>query len=133
STLRMQKALVQMNLQLHLVVADVTGLTGLSIIRKIVDGEQDPQILSALRDPHCRRSQREIAEALRGTFRAEHIFALRQALATWEHLDKQIADVDQQIQQALAALDDDKHQGPKPALAPPDRKVRRAQKTLGFD
>lgn len=133
STLRMQKALVQMNLQLHLVVADVTGLTGLAIIRKIIDGERDPQKLSALRDPHCRRSQQEIAEALRGTFRAEHVFALRQALATWEHLDRQVEEIDQQIEQALAALDDDVREDPKPPLPPPEAKVRRAQKALGFD
>jgi transposase len=133
ATLRMQKALVQMNLQLHLVVGDITGLTGLSIIRKIVDGEHDPQVLSALRDPHCRRSQREIAEALHGTVRAEHVFALKQALATWEHLQRQIAEVDQQIEQALTMLDDDTRQDPKPALPAPDLKARRAQKAFGFD
>lgn len=131
--LRMQKALVQMNLQLHLVVSDITGATGLSILRKVIDGERDPLVLAGLRNRGCTHSELEIAEALRGTFRAEHIFALRQALQRWEHLWRQIAEVDQQIEQALMALSDDKREDPRPALPPADTKAKRGQKTLGFD
>jgi transposase len=102
--LRMQKALVQMNLQLHLVVSDITGATGLSILRKVIDGERDPLVLAGLRNRGCTHSELEIAEALRGTFRAEHIFALRQALQRWEHLWRQIAEVDQ-IADRIAIVD----------------------------
>jgi len=133
STLRMQKALVQMNLQLHLVVGDITGLTGRSIIKRILDGERDPKVLAALRDPRCRKSRSEIAQALHGTWRQEHLFALRQALATWEHLDRQLGEVDQQIEQALVAMNDDPRLDPATPLGPCPPKIRKAQKALGFD
>jgi hypothetical protein len=99
---------MQMNLQLHLVVSDITGVTGLSILKRILEGERDPLVLAALRDGRCKRSEAEIAEALRGTWREEHLFALRQSLATFEHLERQIGEVDQQIHQALATLDNDR-------------------------
>jgi transposase len=133
STLRMQKALVQMNLQLHLVVSDITGVTGLSILKRILAGERDPLVLAALRDARCKRSEAEIAEALRGTWREEHLFALRQSLATYEHLERQIGEVDQQIHQALAAMDNDPRVDPNTVLEPPRPQIRVAQKALGFD
>lgn len=133
ATLRIQKALVQMNIQLHLVVADVTGLTGLSILKSILAGEREPYALAALRDPRCRKTQTEIAEALCGTWRQEHLFALRQALATWEHLERQVGEVDQQIEQALVAMNDDPRVALQPPLDPHPAKIRKAQKTLGFD
>lgn len=133
STQRMQKALVQMNLQLHLVVSDITGVTGLSILKRILAGERDPLVLASLRDSRCKRSEAEIAEALRGTWREEHLFALRQSLATYEHLERQIGEVDQQIHQALVAMHDDPRVDPNTPLAPPPLKVRVAQKALGFD
>lgn len=133
STLRMQKALVQMNLQLHLVVADITGLTGLSILKRILDGERDPNVLATLRDPRCRKSQTEIAQALRGTWRQEHLFALGQALATWEHLERQVVEVDRQIEQALSSMNDDPRVNLQTPLPPAGAKIRKAQKALGFD
>jgi transposase len=133
STQRMQKALIQMNLQLHLVVGDITGLTGMSILKRILDGERDPSVLASLRDARCRRSQQEIAQALCGTWRHEHLFALRQARATWEHLDRQIGEVDKQIEQALVAMNDAPRIEAKPGLAAPSEKIRKAQKVLGFD
>jgi transposase len=133
STQRMQKALMQMNLQLHLVVSDITGLTGLTILKRILEGERDPLVLAALRDPRCKRSEVEIAEALRGTWREEHLFALRQSLATFEHLERQISEVDEQIHQALAAMDNDPRVDPNTPLDPAPKKIRDAQKALGFD
>lgn len=133
STQRMQKALIQMNLQLHLVVSDITGVTGLSILKRILEGERDPLVLAALRDHRCKRSEAEIAEALRGTWREEHLFALRQNLATFEHLERQIGEVDQQIHRALAAMDNDPRVDPSTPLDPPPQKIRVAQKALGFD
>jgi transposase len=76
----MQKALTQMNLQLHHVVTDITGATGMAIIRALVVGERDPMVLSTHRDPRCRASAETIRQALVGNDREEHIFALTQAL-----------------------------------------------------
>ena len=76
----MQKALTQMNLQLHHVVTDITGATGMAIIRAIVAGERDPAVLAAQRDPRCHASAETISQALVGNDREEHIFALTQAL-----------------------------------------------------
>ncbi|AFY92486.1 IS110 family transposase [Chamaesiphon minutus] len=77
---RMQKALTQMNVQLHRVVSDITGVTGMAIIRAIVAGERDPQQLAALKDPRAKRSTAEIAAALVGDYRVEHLFVLKQEL-----------------------------------------------------
>jgi len=79
----MQKALTEMNLQLHHVVADVTGATGLRIIRAILAGERDSKVLACLRDYRCHSSAEAIEKALTGNYRAEHLFALEQALALY--------------------------------------------------
>jgi hypothetical protein len=70
----MQKALQQMNVQLPQVLTDITGTTGLAIIRAIVAGERDPIHLARFRDPRCAHSTEEIAKALTGHYRAEHVF-----------------------------------------------------------
>jgi transposase len=77
--LHMQKALIQMNIQLTQVLSDITGETGLRIIRAIVGGERDPHRLAALRNYRCQKSEEEIALALTGTWRAEHLFVLEQS------------------------------------------------------
>src|ERR1700736_4578566 len=77
----MQKALTEMNLQLHHVVADITGATGLRIIRAILGGERNPAVLARMRGRRCRASVETIEKALAGNYRAEHLFALEQALA----------------------------------------------------
>lgn len=130
---RMQKALTQMNLRLPIVVDDITGVTGLCIIRRILDGERNPHVLAALRDRRCKHTEAEIAEALHGNFRDEHLFALRQSLATFEHLERQLADVDREMEQALRALHDDPRVDQTTPLAPASKKIRVAQKDLGFD
>lgn len=79
--LHMQKALVQMNIQLSQTLSDVTGTTGLRIIRAIVAGERDPHTLAALCNYRCKKDADEIALALTGTWRDEHLFVLKQALA----------------------------------------------------
>jgi len=80
----MQKALVQMNLQLHHVVADLTGVTDMEIIRAFVDGEREPAVLAAYRDRRCRASSETIQRALVGNDREEHVFALAQALELFD-------------------------------------------------
>jgi transposase len=102
---RMQKALVQMNVQLHTVLSDVTGVTGLAILREIVAGERDPVRLARHRDYRCRASQEQIVSALTGHYRDEHVFALRQALECYDFYQRQLRECDRHIEQCLSALD----------------------------
>jgi transposase len=95
----MQKALQQMNVQLTQVLSDITGETGLQIIRAIVAGQRDPVHLAQLRNPRCQHSQDEIAKALTGHYQAEHVFALTQALALYDFYTVQIQACDVEIEQ----------------------------------
>jgi transposase len=95
----MQKALQQMNVQLTQVLSDITGETGLAIIRAIVAGERDPVKLARLRNPRCAHSQDEIAKALTGHYRPEHVFALKQVLALYDFYTAQIQECDAEIEQ----------------------------------
>jgi transposase len=95
----MQKALQQMNVQLTQVLSDITGATGLAIIRAIVAGEREPVQLARFRDPRCVRSTEEIAKALTGHYRPEHVFALTQALALYDAYTEQVRECDIEIAQ----------------------------------
>ena len=101
---RMQKALVLMNLKLTQVLGDVTGVTGLKIIRAILDGERDPLKLAEMRDRRCKHSEAEIATALDGRYRPEHVTELRCCYAMWEKYQEVIADVDTVIAAQLASM-----------------------------
>jgi hypothetical protein len=128
---RMQKALTQMNVMLHVVVTDITGQTGLRIVRSILAGERDPERLAAHRDYRCHASHAEIVAALTGNYRAEHLFALRQNFAAYEFLLKQIAECDGEIEALLTTLAD---QQPPPSAGLPDARGTRVSKnTPGFD
>src|SRR5215469_16501795 len=122
---RMQKALTEMNLKLHTVLTDLTGQTGLKIVRSILDGERDPQCLAAHRDYRCHASHAEIVAALTGNYRAEHLFALRQNFAAYEFLLKQIAECDGEIEALLTTL---AAQQPPPAAPLPDARSKRTPK-----
>ena len=100
----MQKALQQMNLQLTQVLKDITGLTGMQIIRAIVAGERNPVTLAQLRDPRCKHSSDEIAKALTGSYRAEHLFALKQAVSLYDAYTVQLAECDAEIERQFSAL-----------------------------
>lgn len=100
----MQKALQQMNVQLTQVLSDLSGVTGLAIIRAIVAGERNPAKLAQLRHGRCQRSAADIAKALTGHYRAEQVFALKQALALYDAYTAQVAECDQQLQQQYAAI-----------------------------
>jgi transposase len=102
--LHMQKALLQMNLQLSQVLSDVTGETGLKIIRTIVAGERDPHVLAALRNSRCHKDAAEIAQALTGTWREEHLFVLQQSLALFDFYSQQIAACDAEIERTYSAI-----------------------------
>jgi transposase len=117
---RMQKALTQMNVQLHKVISDITGTTGMRIIRAILDGERDPVRLAAMKDPRIRSSREQIAKALHGDYRAEHLFALRQSLQLYDTYRKMIADCDGHIEHCLAGFDATVDAAQKP-LGPPKR------------
>jgi len=101
----MQKALNVMNLKLTNVVSDITGITGLKIIRDIVAGEHDPKTLAHHRDFRCKKSQDEIAESLQGNYRAEHIFELRQALELFDFYNQKIKACDAEIEGLYAAFE----------------------------
>lgn len=96
-----QKALTQMNLVLHNVVSDVVGATGMAILRDIVAGVRDPQALAAHRDYRCKASEETIARSLRGSWRDEHLFALRQALELYDTYQHKIEDCDRAIARQL--------------------------------
>lgn len=104
SVQHMQKALVQMNLQLTSVIADVVGATGQAIVRAIVGGERDPWKLAALRNCRIKASETDIALALQGNWRHEHLFALRQALAAFDFCGQQLTELDAQIEAQLGRL-----------------------------
>jgi len=99
-----QKALMQMNVQLHHVVSDITGATGMRIVRAIVAGEHDPAALAAHRDRRCQASAEEISAALAGNWREEHVFALSQALDLYDAYRAKLADCDARIEQVLERL-----------------------------
>ena len=100
----MQKALTQMNIQLANVISDVVGETGQKILRAIVAGERDGMALARLKNSRIRASEDEIAKSLQGTWRAEHLFALKQALDAFDFCGTQLAECDAQIQAQLQAL-----------------------------
>jgi len=99
----MQKALQQMNVQLMQVLSDITGKTGLAIIRAILAGEHDPRQLATLRDERCTKSEAEIVKALTGNYRAEHLFALKQAVALYDMYTTQIQECDTQLERLWQA------------------------------
>jgi transposase len=97
-----QKALDQMNLQLHHVISDITGTTGLRIIDAILCGERDPERLANLRDSRIKASNETISKALIGDYRPEHLFTLRQSLQAYRQYQDWIADCDREIEQQLS-------------------------------
>ncbi len=108
----MQKALQQMNLLLHNVVSDITGVTGLKIVKAILAGERDPQVLARNRNERCHHTAATIAKSLVGNYREEHLFALRQAVDLYETYQAKIADCNQAIIKQVAAQPDITDDGP---------------------
>lgn len=130
----MQKALQQMNVQLTQVLSDISGTTGLSIIRAIVAGQRDPVALARLRDPRCKHSSDEIAKALTGHYREEHVFALKQALALYDVYTAQLQECDTQLEQhysAIKPLFDDGTQ--LPPLPPDPKRDSHSKNAPAFD
>jgi transposase len=101
---RLQKTLTQMNIQLTNVISDITGTTGLAIIRAIVNGERDPQVLAGLRNYRIHASVEEIAKSLQGTWREEHLFCLSQLLSLFDTYQALIDKTDAQLHSMLNRL-----------------------------
>lgn len=112
----MQKALDHMNVQVHRAVTDLTGLTGMAIVRAIVGGERDPARLAMHRDHRCRKSAAEIARYLTGNWRDEHLFNLASALRLFDALETEIASYETQLLKEIAALQPpDRQEEPVPS------------------
>jgi transposase len=112
----MQKALLQMNVQLSQALSDVMGETGRKIIRAIVAGERSPQLLAAFRDPGCKKSEEEIGQALTGTWRDEHLFVLKQSLELYDFYTEQVEACDEEIDRVYALIRPDWEAGELPPV-----------------
>lgn len=117
----MQKALDQMNVQLHHVLSDITGTSGLAILDAIVDGERDTARLAALRDWRVKSSAETMAKALEGDYRAEHLFTLEQSLKLYRFLEKQISECHQKVLLQLTDWDGKIDLAEAPLAAPAKR------------
>jgi transposase len=116
---RMQKILDQMNVRVHRAVSDLTGQTGMRMLRAILGGERDPVALAKLRDPHCRLKEEEIARELAGVWRAELLFTLQVEMDAYDFLAGQIAKVDGEIIRRLERLREERKKEGKPTAPPP--------------
>ena len=127
----MQKALNYMNIQLHHVVSDVPGVTGMQMIRAIVQGERDPEYLARFRDVRCKASTEVVIKSLTGNYQPEHVFALEQALILYDAYQERILACDAQIERILAGLNQSK---PLPKQPLPQTHKRSKQgNAINFD
>lgn len=128
----MQKALHQMNVQLTQVLSDITGVTGLAIIRAILAGERDPAQLAQLRDQRCAKDAETIAKALTGNYRAEHLFALKQALALYDFYTTQVQECDAEVERLFSLLPPTHHDD-LPPLDPADKQDSHSKNAPAYD
>jgi transposase len=126
----MHKALEQMNVKLSLVISDITGVTGMAIMKAILAGERDPLQLACLRDDRCKCTQAEIARALYGNWREDHLFELQQAVSLYQTYQAHLHACDQRLETYLKTFPD-KSGGKK--LGPNTRKRQRRNSALRFD
>ena len=127
----MQKALHLMNIKLTNVLSDITGVTGMKIIRAIVAGERDPQVLASYRKGNCARTEADIAKSLEGNYRREHLFALRQALELYDTYDEQIQACDAELE-ALYREFDPPQKPDESANRPPKPKTSKRRKNQAY-
>lgn len=125
----MHKSLDQMNLQIHHVISDITGVTGLAIVDAIVAGNTDPKELAKLRDHRIKASVETVTKSLVGNYGAEHIFTLKQSLTAYRHYQQLIADCDQEVQRRIQGFDNN-NAGPS---APVDASLSAAPDPVRFD
>ncbi|MEN6537480.1 MAG: IS110 family transposase [Bryobacteraceae bacterium] len=118
----MQKALTEMNLHLHKVLSDITGVTGMRMVRAILEGQRNPVALAAMRDGRVKSSAAEIAKALEGDYRPEHLFVLRQAVELYDIYHEKIASCDREIEAVLSAFEARSPGSPCPPAKPRKRR-----------
>ena len=111
----MQKELIMMNVQIHHVLSDITGRSGMRILRAIVAGERNPKVLAAMTDKRVKASQEDVVKSLEGTWAPEHLFCLKQSLSLYDNLCQCLVDMDEVIARELASLTGSKEK-PVPAL-----------------
>jgi transposase len=128
----MHKALQQMNVKLMNVLSDITGVTGMLIIRDIVAGERSPERLARHRDPRCAKSKEEIAKSLHGHYKPEHVFALQQALEAHDFYQRQIRACDAEMEKRYAAFEPQVDVSEKP-LKPHKNPHKRRKNEPHFD
>jgi hypothetical protein len=119
-----------MNLRLTSVLSDITGVTGLKIIRSILAGERDPQKLAQFRDERCKKSAAEIAKSLEGHYKREHLFALKQAVELYDFYDRQLQACDAELEAMYQEFDPPDEPGTPP---PPPRTTQRRKNQAHFD
>jgi transposase len=118
-----QKALELMNIKVHDVISDITGASGFAMVRAILQGERDPERLLALCDVQIRRHKADrVRESLRGTWAGEHLFALKQAVQSWDHYQAQIGDCDQEIEALLHVMGEEHRDDPQVPLKGPRKR-----------
>jgi transposase len=127
---RMQKSLDQMNVRVHRAVSDIDGVTGMAILRAIVDGERDTRQLAKFRDRRCQKSVEEIAEQLSGHWREDHLFSLKQALRMYDAVHERIAEYNREILRKLAEMEAEQYRGQE-APKPTNSKKAKAIKERG--
>ena len=130
---QMQKALTQMNLQLHHVISDITGDTGMTIIRAINKGERDPVVLAEHRDRRCKSSIDDIKAALTGNYRAEHLFCLKQSLELYDLFQEKIQACESEIELKMAKFATDSRVVDVPASELNPRKKKASKNSPDFN
>jgi transposase len=121
---RMQKSLDQMNVRVHRAVSSIEGTTGMAILRAITEGERDARKLAQLRDPHCHKSEEEIAEQLSGHWREDHLFSLQQALKMYDAIQARITAYEKEILRKLREMERPEQRG---KTAPPLQNANKAR------
>lgn len=101
---QMQKAMIQMNVQLHIALSDIGGVSGQAIIRAVLQGERDAKVLAKLRDPRCQASEEEIVQSLQGNWKEDVLFELQQAVDAYDFYQGQMKKCDRQLQRYMVAL-----------------------------
>jgi transposase len=130
---RMQKALTEMNLQLHRVLSDITGTSGMAMIKAILEGERDPEKLVALRDSRLQAKSSDIIASLQGDYRPEFLFILSQELQLYETYQAQLKSLDAQIEECLSHFDDKVDLDTQPLSKPKRRGKKQPGNAPQFD
>lgn len=128
-----QKALTQMNIQLHNVISDITGQTGLKIIDSILSGNHNPKKLATLKNKRIKASKATIVKSLTGDYRSEHLFTLRQSLESYRFYQNQISMCDVEIERALTEFELKRDLNDPPPKAPKGPKPQRSKNSVSFD